>query len=83
MAPESKPVKRPSIDSEESMPLKLRIKPEGKLFINGVAVAKNIGNHPIDLLILTEDQVSRTQEHADGVAKALGRQAFAPMPLPE
>ncbi len=54
------------------MPLKLRIKPEGKLFINGVAVAKNVGNRPADLLILTDDQVSRTAEHADKVAKSLG-----------
>lgn len=65
------------------MPLKIRIKPEGKLFINGQAVAKNVGNRPIDLLILTPDQVSRTQEHADGVAKALGRQIDAPMPACE
>lgn len=55
------------------MPLKIRIKPEGKLFINGEAVAKNVGNRPIDLLILVDDQVSRSEEHAAGVKAALKR----------
>lgn len=53
------------------MPLKIRIKPEGKLFINGEAVAKNAGNRPIDLVILTDKPISRTQEHADKVSAEL------------
>jgi hypothetical protein len=33
------------------MPLKVRVKPEGKFFVNGATI-KNAGNRPIDLLIL-------------------------------
>lgn len=33
------------------MPLKLRIKPEGKCFVNGNGWIKNVGNRPIDILV--------------------------------
>jgi len=40
------------------MPLKIRIKPEGKIFAGG-AVLKNVGNRPADLLILSDSPVLR------------------------
>ena len=36
------------------MPLKIRIKPEGKFFVNG-ATLKNGGNRPIDIIVLEGD----------------------------
>lgn len=33
------------------MPLKLRIKPEGKCFINGNGWIKNVGNRPIEIIL--------------------------------
>jgi flagellar biosynthesis regulator FlbT len=40
------------------MPLKIRVKPEGKIFAGG-AVLKNVGNRPADLLILSDSPVLR------------------------
>lgn len=40
------------------MPLKIRVKPEGKIFAGG-AVLKNVGKHPADLLILSDSPVLR------------------------
>ena len=40
------------------MPLKIRVKPEGKIFA-GNAVLKNVGNRPADLLILSDSPVLR------------------------
>jgi len=40
------------------MPLKIRDKPEGKIFAGG-AVLKNVGNRPADLLILSDSPVLR------------------------
>lgn len=40
------------------MPLKIRIKPEGKIFAGG-AVLKNVGNKPADLLVLSDSPVLR------------------------
>ena len=40
------------------MPLKIRIKPEGKIFAGG-AVLKNVGNKPVDLLVLSDSPVLR------------------------
>lgn len=40
------------------MPLKVRIKPEKKLFIGDVVV-KNVGDRHCDLLILTDHEVTR------------------------
>jgi len=40
------------------MPLKIRVKPEGKIFAGG-AVLKNVGNRPIDLLVLSDSPVLR------------------------
>ena len=40
------------------MPLKIRVKPEGKIFAGG-AVLKNVGNRPVDLLILSDSPVLR------------------------
>ncbi|MFA6279386.1 MAG: flagellar biosynthesis repressor FlbT [Bdellovibrionales bacterium] len=40
------------------MPLKIRIKPEGKIFAGG-AVLKNVGNRPAELLILSDSPVLR------------------------
>lgn len=40
------------------MPLKIRVKPEGKIFAGG-AVLKNVGNKPADLLILSDSPVLR------------------------
>lgn len=50
------------------MPLKIRVKPEGKIFLDGIAVFKNVGNRPCDLLLLTEAKVSRSEEHAKATA---------------
>ena len=40
------------------MPLKIRIKPEGKFFAGG-AVIKNVSKKPVDLLILSDSPVLR------------------------
>ncbi len=40
------------------MPLKIRVKPEAKIFAGG-AVLKNVGNKPADLLILSDSPVLR------------------------
>jgi flagellar biosynthesis regulator FlbT len=40
------------------MPLKIRVKPEAKIFAGG-AVLKNVGNRPADLLILSDSPVLR------------------------
>jgi flagellar biosynthesis regulator FlbT len=40
------------------MPLKIRVKPEGKILAGG-AVLKNVGNRPADLLILSDSPVLR------------------------
>jgi flagellar biosynthesis regulator FlbT len=40
------------------MPLKIRIKPEGKFFAGG-AVLKNVGSRPVDLLVLSDSPVLR------------------------
>jgi flagellar biosynthesis regulator FlbT len=40
------------------MPLKIRIKPEGKFFAGG-AVLKNVGSRPADLLVLSDSPVLR------------------------
>ncbi len=40
------------------MPLKIRIKPEGKIFAGG-AVLKNVGTRPAELLILSDSPVLR------------------------
>jgi flagellar biosynthesis regulator FlbT len=40
------------------MPLKIRVKPEGKIFAGG-AVLKNVGTRPIDLLVLSDSPVLR------------------------
>lgn len=40
------------------MPLKIRIKPEGKIFAGG-AVLKNVGKRPAELLILSDSPVLR------------------------
>src|SRR3984957_19527326 len=40
------------------MTLKIRVKPEGKI-LAGRAVLKNVGNHPADLLILSDSPVLR------------------------
>jgi flagellar biosynthesis regulator FlbT len=42
------------------MPLKIRVKPEGKIFAGG-AVLKNVGKHPADLLILSDSPVLREE----------------------
>src|ERR1700722_15073854 len=41
-----------------TMPLKIRVKPEGKIFAGG-AVLKNVGSRPVDLLILSDSPVLR------------------------
>lgn len=40
------------------MPLKIRVKPEGKIFAGG-AVLKNVGTKPADLLVLSDSPVLR------------------------
>ena len=40
------------------MPLKIRVRPEGKIFAGG-AVLKNVGTRPADLLILSDSPVLR------------------------
>lgn len=40
------------------MPLKIRVKPEAKIFAGG-AVLKNVGNRPADLLVLSDSPVLR------------------------
>ena len=40
------------------MPLKIRVKPEAKIYAGG-AVLKNVGNRPADLLILSDSPVLR------------------------
>ena len=40
------------------MPLKIRIKPEGKIFAGG-AVLKNVGSKPAELLVLSDSPVLR------------------------
>ena len=40
------------------MPLKIRVKPEGKIFAGG-AILKNVGNKPADLLVLSDGPVLR------------------------
>ncbi len=40
------------------MPLKIRVKPEGKIFAGG-AILKNVGHRPADLLILSDSPVLR------------------------
>ena len=40
------------------MPLKIRVKPEGKIFAGG-AVLKNVGKRPVDLLVLSDSPVLR------------------------
>ena len=36
---------------EGGMSLKLRIKPEGKLFVNGQGWIKNVGKRPMDVIV--------------------------------
>lgn len=40
------------------MPLKIRVKPEGKIFAGG-AVLKNVGHRPAELLVLSDSPVLR------------------------
>lgn len=40
------------------MPLKIRVKPEGKIFAGG-AVLKNVGTRPAELLVLSDGPVLR------------------------
>ncbi len=40
------------------MPLKIRVKPEGKIFAGG-AVLKNVGSRPAELLVLSDSPVLR------------------------
>lgn len=40
------------------MPLKIRVKPEGKIFAGG-AVLKNVGKRPAELLVLSDSPVLR------------------------
>ncbi|MCL2468843.1 MAG: hypothetical protein FWF24_01240 [Alphaproteobacteria bacterium] len=40
------------------MPLKIRIKPEGKIFAGG-AILKNVGTRPAELLVLSDSPVLR------------------------
>lgn len=40
------------------MPLKIRVKPEGKIFAGG-AILKNVGTRPADLLVLSDSPVLR------------------------
>lgn len=40
------------------MPLKIRVKPEGKIFAGG-AILKNVGRRPAELLILSDSPVLR------------------------
>jgi flagellar biosynthesis regulator FlbT len=40
------------------MPLKIRVRPEGKIFAGG-AVLKNVSSRPVDLLILSDSPVLR------------------------
>ncbi len=40
------------------MPLKIRVKPEGKIFAGG-AVLKNVGTRPAELLVLSDSPVLR------------------------
>lgn len=40
------------------MPLKIRVKPEGKIFAGGTVI-KNAGRHPADLVILSDTPVLR------------------------
>jgi flagellar biosynthesis regulator FlbT len=47
-----------SLEGVGNMPLKIRVKPEGKIFAGG-AVLKNVGNRPADLLILSDSPVLR------------------------
>ncbi len=42
------------------MPLKIRIKPEAKIFAGG-AVLKNVGKHAADLLVLSDSPVLREE----------------------
>jgi flagellar biosynthesis regulator FlbT len=42
------------------MPLKIRVKPEGKIFAGG-AVLKNVGKRPAELLILSDSPVLREE----------------------
>src|ERR1700743_2112029 len=46
------------LEGVEAMPLKIRVKPEGKIFAGG-AVLKNVGTRPADLLILSDSPVLR------------------------
>ena len=43
--------------------LKLRIKPEGKLFVNGNGWIKNVGNRPMDVVV-SEDLKCERPKHA-------------------
>src|SRR3984885_7553108 len=47
-----------SLEGVGKMPLKIRVKPEAKIFAGG-AVLKNVGNRPADLLILSDSPVLR------------------------
>src|ERR1700722_16235167 len=47
-----------TLEGVGTMPLKIRVKPEGKIFAGG-AVLKNVGTRPVDLLILSDSPVLR------------------------
>ena len=47
-----------SLEGVGKMPLKIRVKPEAKIYAGG-AVLKNVGNRPADLLILSDSPVLR------------------------
>lgn len=43
------------------MALKLRIKPEGKIFVNGNGWIKNAGNRPIDVIVSLDLKTERPE----------------------
>lgn len=54
--------------------LKIRIKPEGKLFFSGRGWIKNVGNRPMDVLVSDNTPVSRSsEEHLEEMIKKVGK----------
>lgn len=50
------------------MPLKVRIRPEGKLFVNGNGYIKNVGKRPIEVIVM-DLIVDRSERREKSIAK--------------
>lgn len=54
------------------MPLKIRIKPEGKFYVNG-AILRNAGNRPIDLVVEKGDVTREGYKPKEKIDDCIGQ----------